>query len=371
MGRFRRRHLLLPLLDYQHLRDSMLVTRPAILRNSTLAGLQSALVVVVALPLVQISVWSHLIGYAGLGALVALFGRFAPKGRRTLTVFMVALCQTASVLLMTLASLAGIGMAGMMTLLALMGGAFYLLGVKGRFGPPGALIFMFAATAAMPTPASTEEAVGRVVMTGVVALLSVLLCALTEVFRFKGNDERSLPPEPVMSRRDMWLVAVRLMTSAALAGYVAIWAGMAHPGWASLGAVAVILGTQLHLSLHRAFQRFMGTVVGSLAVWLLLQAEPNVWVIISALAVLQVLTEAVIGFNYGLGQMFVTPMALLMTYQAAAGRLGPDIASERIVDNLVGVVIGVGLALLFSTNADRAQFMDRHRQGRTLRGRPV
>lgn len=364
MGRIRRRHLVLPLLGRQHLRDSMQVTRPAILRNSTLAGIQSALVVLVALPLVQFSAWSHLIGYAGLGALVALFGRFAPKGRRTWTVFKVAVCQTASVLLMTLASLAGLGMAGMMALLALMGGAFYIIGLKGRFGPPGALIFMFAATAAMPAPASPEEATGRVIMTGAVAMLSVLLCALTEVFRFKGDNECSLPADPVMSARDMGLVAVRVTASAAVAGYVAMWAGMAHPGWASLGAVAVVLGSKLHLSLHRAFQRMAGTVVGSLGVWLLLQAEPNVWIIIAVLALLQILTEVLIGFNYALGQMFVTPMALLMTYQASAGRVGPSIASERVVDTLLGVAIGVLLALLLSTHADRAHFMERHRQGR-------
>lgn len=60
-----------------------------------------------------------------------------------------------------------------------------------------------------------------------------------------------------------------------------------------------------------------------------------------------------IGANYGLGQVIVTPMALLMTHIAAPQFGGPMIASERILDTIVGAMVGLGAAVLLSTKADR------------------
>ena len=42
-------------------------------RNSALAGLQVAIAALVVLPLIELSDFSHLIGFASLGTLVALF----------------------------------------------------------------------------------------------------------------------------------------------------------------------------------------------------------------------------------------------------------------------------------------------------------
>ncbi|MGQ3214522.1 MAG: hypothetical protein ACT6U0_02320 [Shinella sp.] len=67
------RHLLHPL----QLRGSMALSPLPCLRNAVLAGFQAAITAEIALPLFHLSPWSHLIGFASLGALVALFGRFA------------------------------------------------------------------------------------------------------------------------------------------------------------------------------------------------------------------------------------------------------------------------------------------------------
>ncbi|HTN63645.1 MAG TPA: hypothetical protein VL147_19175 [Devosia sp.] len=84
------RHLLRPHL----LRDSLALARQPSMRNSALAGLQSALAAAIALPLIHLSPWPHLIGFAALGTLVALFGRFAPERRRSSIVLLCALLQT-------------------------------------------------------------------------------------------------------------------------------------------------------------------------------------------------------------------------------------------------------------------------------------
>ncbi|MGQ3214524.1 FUSC family protein [Shinella sp.] len=70
---------------------------------------------------------------------------------------------------------------------------------------------------------------------------------------------------------------------------------------------------------------------------------------ISVLVIVQVLTEMVIGINYALGQVLVTPMALLMTYLGAAQIAMPEIAPELVLDTLLGASVGIVMAVLLST----------------------
>ena len=91
-----------------------------------------------------------------------------------------------------------------------------------------------------------------------------------------------------------------------------------------MGAVAVMQGAHLHISINRAFQRMAGAVLGALLVWLILIQGPSAWTVIVLLVGLIVATEVVIGANYGLGQVLVAPMALLMVYLAA-----PDTAGDQ------------------------------------------
>ena len=360
MSRVRRRHIVPMVLHHRHLRDSLTVARPIALRNSVLAGLQAALTVALVLPFVHLSPWSALIGYAGLGALTALFGRFAETGKRTRIVVMAGLCQTASVGIVSVAAWLGATPSMLMILLAFLGAGFFLIGALGRFGPPGALIFMFAGTAAMRPPHSLDDLLTRIAMTAAAAVVAVVLCALTESFRFKGHAERPLPQEPLRTLKELMPAAMRICVGSAVAGFVAMAMGMEHAGWAALGATAVLQGPFLHLSIHRALQRVAGTITGSLAVWLILQGAPGTWEVIALIVLLQIATEVVIGFNYAFGQMFVTPMALLMTYMAASGTAGPDIASERVIDTLIGALVGIVVAVILSTQNDRMHLHQRH-----------
>src|SRR5690606_1894138 len=120
----------------RHFRDSMALAKQPSLRNSMLAGLQAAIVVAIALPLIHISPWSHQIGFAALGALVALFGRFAPPGRRNRIVLLCAIWQSLAVLGMSLASWLSVPVELQLVGLALSCGAFFYISVTGQFGAP-------------------------------------------------------------------------------------------------------------------------------------------------------------------------------------------------------------------------------------------
>src|SRR5690606_27842978 len=142
-----------------------------------------------------------------------------------------------------------------------------------------------------------------------------LLCLLTDRWR----DLKAAPPAPPLppvahpaTRAPLPpgpgyapMQSARVALCAALAALLAHAAGWPYPAWAAIGAVAVLQGAHLPGAVHRAWQRTLGTIVGAFIAWSILSASPSFWTLLLAVAVLQILTESVIGFNYGFGQAFV------------------------------------------------------------------
>jgi len=331
----------------------MALARQPSLRNSALAGVQAGTAVAIALPLVWLSPWSHLIGFASLGALVALFGRFAPERSRNRILLLCSLCQVAAVLSMSLFAWLGAPAAVQLALLALGSGVFLFVALTGGFGPPGALIFVFAAAASMSTGLTLTQVFERTAATAIIALLAWAICAASEMFRHHPTEDRPLPADPRLPVRHRLSMAGRAAVGACIAVFASDALGAQHPAWAAMGALAVLQGTHLRINMNRALQRTVGTAVGAVLAWALLVQDPSVWFLIATLVALQILTELVIGANYALGQVLVTPMALLMTHLAAPEAGGPQMAPERVLDTLLGAAVGICIAVLLSTIDDR------------------
>jgi len=122
-------------------------------------------------------------------------------------------------------------------------------------------------------------------------------------------------------------------------------------------------GGHLHITMNRALQRMAGTVAGSFIVWAMLAQQPAFWTVVLAIVVFQFLTEVVIGYNYALGQITVTPMALLMTYLASPA-VAANMPVERVLDTILGAVLGIVFAVLFSSLDDRVYLHEHRSQAR-------
>lgn len=343
------RHLLHP----AQFRDSLSLARQPSLRNAALAGVQAALTAAIALPLFWLSAWSHLIGFAALGTLVALFGRFAPTQSRKRIVFQAGICQCLAVLGMSGAAWLGASDITQLVLLALACGVFLFISLTGGFGAPGPLIFVFAAGASMFSTPSGQEVFERVLATAMVAALAWVICALSEAWRHVPSAERPLPAEAELALRIRLAAALRSTIGAGIAVFVSHAFGADHPAWAAMGALAVMQGAHLHISMNRALQRMAGTIVGAALAWIVLVQDPSVWTVIAVLILLQIATEMVIGINYAFGQILVTPMALMMTHLAAPDAAGVALVPERVLDTFLGAVVGIMVAVLLSTIDDR------------------
>lgn len=358
------RHLLHP----RQMRDSLTLASQPYWRNASLAGLQSALAAAIALPLVYLSPWSHLIGYAALGTLVALFGRYAPPQSRNRILLLCAVSQTLAVFAMSTAGWLGMALTAKLALLALACGIFYFVAAAGRFGPPGPLIFIFAAGAAIRDVASFHEVLERSAATAVVALLAWAICAASEHLRHHPPSEEDRPTEPAQPFPDLLIASTRSAAAAGIAIFISHALGADFPVWAAMGALAVLQGAHLHISMNRALQRMAGTVVGALLVWIILDQNPSIWTIFAILIVLQYTTELIIGSNYALGQILVTPMALLMTHLATPDATGAAMVPERILDTLLGAAVGMAIAILWSSLEERRRLARHAAQRRSDRG---
>lgn len=354
------------LLDPGHLRDSFVLSRQPSLRNAALAGMQAAVAAAIALPLAWLSPWSDQIGFVSLGVLVALFGRFAPPRRRNGILLRCAAWQTLAVLVMSSAAWLGASEALQLAMLALACGLFFFVSVTGNFGAPGPLIFVFAAGASMADTLSLPQVAERTLATAAAAALSLAICAATEALRH--HAPAPMPPAaPARPVRHRLVAAARIVAGSLAAIFASHMLGANHPAWAAMGTLAVMQGTHLHITLHRALQRMAGTVLGALLAWLLLVQEPSVWVLIAVLVALQFLTEIIIGANYALGQILVTPMALLMTHLAAPDAAGAAMAPERVLDTVLGALIGICAAVLLSSYDDRRLLAERQAARRSGR----
>lgn len=354
------RHLLMP----HQIRESLVVNTRPWNHNSALAGLQAALGAAIALPLCLISPWPHLAGVAALGTLAALFGRFAPKAGRGRIVLTCAAWLSFAVLVMSVASWLGAPVAVRLGLLALSCGFFFFVTNTGQFGPPGALIFVFAAAAAMGEVSSGDEVLLRTAATALAGGLAWAICVASERLRHEASPEAPHPIEAVRPLDHRLIAAARITIGSAVAIFATYAVGGAHPGWAALGALAVMQGTHLHINMNRAIQRMAGTVIGAGLVWFILVEEPSAWATIPLVVSLQFAIEIVIGANYAFGQIFITPMALLMSHLAASGAApaGVDTAMvpERVFDTIIGAILGIIFAVIFSTLDDRLHLARHH-----------
>ncbi|MBM7173239.1 FUSC family protein, partial [Streptomyces sp. G44] len=151
-------------------------------------------------------------------------------------------------------------------------------------------------------------------------------------------------------------IALRTAVGCALAGYASLALGVGRPYWALVTA-ASLYQANVTLTWNRGVQRVVGNLVGVLAFAAIAPFAHlgHAELIVCCLA-LAFGAEALISRNYWLGSVCVTPMALLVTEFARFQQPG-ELILDRVVDTLVGAVLGVAAAVLVTNRraADRIE----------------
>ncbi|MFD8999459.1 FUSC family protein [Streptomyces sp. NPDC059582] len=151
-------------------------------------------------------------------------------------------------------------------------------------------------------------------------------------------------------------LAVRTAVGCALAGYASLALGVGRPYWALVTA-ASLYQANLTLTWCRGVQRVVGNLVGVLVFAALVPlAHLHQAVLVLCCVALNFGAEALIGRNYWLGSICVTPMALLITEFARFQDSG-ELITERVLDTVVGALVGfvAAVAVTDRRSGDRLQ----------------
>ncbi|MGV9607940.1 FUSC family protein [Streptomyces sp. NPDC003631] len=139
-------------------------------------------------------------------------------------------------------------------------------------------------------------------------------------------------------------LALRTALGCALAGYVSLALGVGRPYWALVTA-ASIYQANVTLTWRRGVQRIVGNLAGVLVFAAVAPvAHAGRFALVVCCLVLNFGAEALIGRNYWLGSVCVTPMALLISefarYQEPGGLM-----ADRVLDTLIGALVGFVAAI--------------------------
>ncbi|MFF1878264.1 FUSC family protein [Leifsonia sp. NPDC058230] len=325
-------------------------------------GVRAGLAVAVPL-LVLLAVGRlDLTAYATFGAFTALYGRNEPYRTRIRSVSIAGVALLATIALGILVAVLGEPIGLLVPLLVLVVTGGILLAATFQLIPAQPLFFVFAllVCAAVPTtvgevPLRLGIALGAaafswlLTMSGWVVRRSALARGsaaegrLGSVF-FKNLARRPRTDAAAIRDPRVWLTVGQSVIGVLIVGGVAMLFGLGHAYWAVVSLVAVIPPPRAAHSISRSLHRIIGTIVGvGLTVLVLFWSPPPI-VVIGVIVVCQVFAEILVGRHYGSALVFITPMALSVSYLATPVPLS-ELAIDRVLETVLGAAVGIMLML--------------------------
>lgn len=306
-------------------------------------ALRAALSVV--LPLLVLDVTGHLAWtmFAAFGAFTSLYGRERVAGHRVRLQLVAGAWMTGCVTVGALiASSDHRGWLAVPAAAAVAAAAAYRSTVDG-WHPPGSLFQVFGIAAVASIPGVPADVLPAFLVSASTALFAVLLGNAGVWLRRVRRSDLMAASAPIGGSvtgagRSALLAGLGVL----LAGSVANGLSIGRPYWAMVSAVVPLAAQALSAQVIRGVHRLVGTAVGLVAAWLLLALDLRGTAAILAVGVLQALAELVVGRNYALALLFITPLALMMGNVVHPVPTGP-LLTDRAVETVIGVAVGVAI----------------------------
>lgn len=288
---------------------------------------------------------AHLAPYASFGAFGSLYGRGHEHLVRVQMQFWASVAMVSAVLTGVLMGELPRSEWVLVAMSCVIAATGEMMAKAFRFHPPGPLFMLFAFGAIGSTTHTRHDFLPALLAAGASATFTLLVGVGGVLFDPRGvrgalADAHWLRPQFRLTRKPFWLAL-----GVAVAGSIAVLLGIGHPYWAMVAAVAPLGAPQVTQQVARAVHRIVGTTAGLLTSWVILGlhlARP--WAVL-AIAGLQFVTEMLIGTNYALALLAITPMALMMG-QLVAPRPIAGLLFDRGVETVIGGLVGFALAVV-------------------------
>jgi hypothetical protein len=288
--------------------------------------------------------WS---AYAAFGAFTSLYGRnHIHLSRATMQLSagtLLVAAVVAGVLVGTLDSRAWVAV-GVTAAFAVLGS---MVSAAQDWHPPGPIFLVFGFGAVASAPHTLADVPVAAAVAGASAAFALLVGNAGAVLRHQRSR-----PRPLASPRPA--EAVRSGLAVLVAGSLATAIGIGHPYWAMVAAVVPLAAPGLRSQVLRAGHRVSGTLLGLLTSAALLAPGFGPLTTVLIVAVLQIVTELVVGRHYGVALLFITPMAMLMG-QLAAPLPVRSLLFDRGVETVIGAVVGILLVIALELVRRRAR----------------
>ena len=211
-----------------------------------------------------------------------------------------------------------------------------------RLGPPGSLFFIMAASIGAYSPVEILQVplfVGLLTMGCLLGGLIALFYSLA-ILRIQA-------PQPIMPLPPASFDFV-VFDSVVIGAFVGISLALAQvlnlprPYWVPVSCLAVIQGMSLRAVWTRQVHRILGTGIGLLLAWGLLELPLDKWGICLMMTALTFVIETVIMRHYGIAVIFITPMTIFLAEAAHLGQgSSAALIQARLMDTVLGSVVGL------------------------------
>ncbi len=217
-------------------------------------------------------------------------------------------------------------------------------------GPPGPLMFILVTAVSGHIAARShlnESYFGLMTLPLLVALgallayIGVVLPLLVPSVRNRTTKAYHAISSRINLDKKAIDITIRVVVGVAITSIVGLAIGANRSYWVMIPAVAVLqAGQNRRNTTIRAFHRILGTILGLGLFALIKMASPAGLWLVAVIMLLQFAIEVVVTKNYGLGLIFITPVALTI---ATATQPESYIFSvrERVIDTLIGSAIAL------------------------------
>jgi hypothetical protein len=305
----------------------------------------------IALPLMVVWLTGHIAWsmYAAFGAFASLYGRDAAYGAR---LRMQLQAGTALVLGVTAGAAIGCSPDRRWLAVPVVAACAFLVSLLAdrlRWHPAGPLFVVFGAAAVGAHAATPGQVPLAFAVAAAAALFAVAVGTAGRLLKLPGsatsrsaNFTAAPPAGPYPGW--LWTQAGRYGVAVLAAGAAATAIGIGHPYWSMVAAVVAVTGADTTARLTRAIHRVAGTLAGVGLGAAILAPHLPVGALIVIVGLLQFATELVVGRNYGLAVVCLTPLALTMGTLAQPASTWP-LLDDRAIETVLGAVIGMAVSL--------------------------
>lgn len=207
--------------------------------------------------------------------------------------------------------------------------------------PPGNFFFIMVASVAICMPFPGGALATQIGYVGIGTMISCCLGLIYSLLTLKKDTVPEPQPLPISDKQGNVVEALILGCFVGGSLFIANLLGLQNPYWVPTTCLAIMQGISVSHIFNRGLQRVLGTMLGLVLTWALLQLDPSVLQICITIIVAQVLVEFLVVRNYAVAVVFITVLTIFLAEIDPTRSIDSrELFRTRVLDIALGSAIG-------------------------------